>query len=477
MLDLNSTICAPATIPGTGAISIIRVSGPDTFSIADKVIKCTGRPVSASDGYTIRFGTVSEKDGRLIDEVLVSIFRTPHSYTGEDSIELSCHASRYIAGRIIERLMEEGCTLAGPGEFTKRAYINGKMDLAQAEAVADVISSSSEASHRIAISQMKGGFSRELAGMRDALLKITSLMELELDFSEEEVEFADRTQLRDLITIAIAHCDRLVGSFRAGNAIKNGIPTAIAGSTNSGKSTLLNTILGEERAITSDIPGTTRDTIEEVINLDGHNFRFIDTAGIRQTDETIEKIGIERTIRSITGATIILGVVDATLPLTVIKHDIETILGNIDPATQKLILCLNKTDKTAGTDRPSRCDIKKDILAGLPDGTPVLEISALKGTGIDQLRDELSRAGSALHNKYANENQGETLVTSLRHLQALKNTSSALTRALDALTAGLPGDLVSQDLRQAIHHLGSITGDITTDEVLGEIFGRFCIGK
>jgi tRNA modification GTPase len=288
----EDTICAPATVPGTGAISVIRVSGPEAHSIVDKVVKCKRGTISDSDGYTIRFGTVCNSDGTVIDEVLVSIFRCPYSYTGEDSVELSCHASSYIVSTVMELLYSAGARAAEPGEFTQRAFLNGKMDLAQAEAVADVIASQNAASHRIAFKQMKGGFSSELRQMRSELLEIVSLMELELDFSEEEVEFADRSRLDSLLNALIDHITRLIDSFKLGNAIKNGVPVAIAGATNTGKSTLLNALLGEDRAIVSDVHGTTRDTIEETLNIDGVLFRFIDTAGLRETSEIVEKIGI-----------------------------------------------------------------------------------------------------------------------------------------------------------------------------------------
>jgi len=295
----EDTIYAPATVPGTGAISVIRISGPEALAIADKVITCRKGSISGAKGYTIRFGTVSDSDGRLVDEILASIFRAPHSYTGEDSVEISCHASSYIVSEIMTMLHEAGARAAEPGEFTQRAYLNGKMDLAQAEAVADVIASQNAAAHRIAFNQMKGGFSSELRDMRSELLELVSLMELELDFSEEEVEFADRSRLDNLLDEIISHVSRLIESFRLGNAIKNGVPVAIAGATNTGKSTLLNALLGEERAIVSDVHGTTRDTIEETLNIDGILFRFIDTAGLRETSEVVEQIGIERTFKKI----------------------------------------------------------------------------------------------------------------------------------------------------------------------------------
>ena len=296
-INKQDTICAPATIPGTGAISVIRLSGPEALSIADKVVTCNGTPLSSTDGYRIRYGTVLDNDGETVDNVLVSVFRAPHSYTGEDSAEISCHASGYIVQTIIGLLLDAGARSAGPGEFTRRAFVNGKMDLAQAEAVADVIAAQDKAAHRVAMNQLKGGYSKELGKLRAKLLKMTSLLELELDFSEEDVEFASRDELAMLVKDALGQICTLASSFKRGNAVKNGLPVAIIGPANSGKSTLLNAIIGEDRAIVSDIAGTTRDTIEEVLNVGGVSLRFIDTAGIRDTDETVEKIGIGRSLK------------------------------------------------------------------------------------------------------------------------------------------------------------------------------------
>ena len=340
----EDTICAPATVPGTGAISIIRVSGPDALVIADKVIRCRKGSISDAAGYTLKFGTIYNSNEEVIDEVLVSVFRAPHSYTGENSVEISCHASSYVVSSVMDMLYAAGARAAEPGEFTQRAYLNGKMDLAQAEAVADVIASQNAAAHRIAFKQMKGGFSSELRDMRGELLELVSLMELELDFSEEEVEFADRSRLDDLLEKIIAHVSRLIDSFRLGNAIKNGVPVAIAGATNTGKSTLLNALLGEDRAIVSDIHGTTRDTIEETLNIDGILFRFIDTAGLRQTEEIVEQIGIERTFKKISEASIVLGMVDLTRDFDTTSESLTNILKSVDLSTQKLVILLNKVD-------------------------------------------------------------------------------------------------------------------------------------
>ncbi len=555
----EDTICAPATVPGTGAISVIRVSGPEALAIADKVVRCARGTVSEAAGYTVKFGTVVDfragrgdgsvceggmdfgagalrgsggdsveacggglcegdsieylREARVIDEVLVSVFRAPHSYTGEDSVEISCHASSYIVSAIMDLLCAEGCRAAGPGEFTERAFLNGKMDLAQAEAVADVIASQNAAAHRVAFSQMKGGFSSELRSMRAELLEIVSLMELELDFSEEEVEFADRSRLDSLLAAVIGHVGRLIDSFRLGNAIKNGVPVAIAGATNTGKSTLLNALLGEERAIVSDVHGTTRDTIEETLNIDGVLFRFIDTAGIRETSEVVEKIGIERTYRKISEASLVLGMIDLSRGLEENCEMVSEILGKVDLGVQKVIFVLNKVDLAGGPEggfvgcfdgciagRFGGCSggdsgVNKNVQlinyivsfvdslgykaiwgdSGVVSGgdIAILPISAKTGAGISDLRallastqrDLLEDLGSAV------------LVTNQRHVQALSDARDSLSRVRSGLAGGLPTDLAAQDIREAIYHLGSIIGEISTDEVLGNIFRNFCIGK
>ena len=481
----EDTICAPATVPGTGAISVIRVSGPEALSIADKVVSCRKGSLSAASGYTIKFGTVHSADEVLLDEVLVSVFRAPHSYTGENSVEISCHASSYIVSSLMDLLLEAGARAAEPGEFTQRAFLNGKMDLAQAEAVADVIASQNAAAHRIAFKQMKGGFSSELKGMRDELLELVSLMELELDFSEEEVEFADRSRLDSLLNALIDHITRLIDSFKLGNAIKNGVPVAIAGATNTGKSTLLNALLGEDRAIVSDVHGTTRDTIEETLNIDGVMFRFIDTAGLRDTEEIVEKIGIERTFKKIGEASIVLGMVDLTRDYESTSETVREIIEKVDFETQKLIILLNKTDI---------CEVNKNvnilnfIVSSLENKgitsnvcknaeeaenqTPIIPISAKTGSGIEILRGVLAASQRNLLG-----DSDTTLVTNQRHAQALSDARTSLFRVREGLAAGLPTDLAAQDIREAIYHLGSIVGEISTDEVLGNIFANFCIGK
>ena len=470
----EDTICAPATVPGTGAVSIIRVSGKDALTIADKVVRCRNGKIAEAEGYTIKFGTIHTSSGEILDEVLVSIFRAPRSYTGENSIEITCHASSYIASTIMDLLHEAGARAAEPGEFTQRAFLNGKMDLAQAEAVADVISSQNSAVHRIAFKQMKGGFSSELRSMRSELLELVSLMELELDFSEEEVEFADRSRLDSLLAESIAHVSRLADSFRLGNAIKNGVPVAIAGATNTGKSTLLNALLGEDRAIVSDIHGTTRDTIEETLNIDGILFRFIDTAGLRETTETVEKIGIERTFKKISEASIVLGIVDLTRDFESTCETVREIIGKVDFSIQNLVILLNKTDISEVNNNVTISNFIVSELEnkGVAGNTPIIPISARTGAGISELRAHLA---STQRNLLGDSDT--TLVTNQRHVQALNDARTSLLRVREGLAAGLPTDLAAQDIREAIYHLGSIVGEISTDEVLGNIFRNFCIGK
>ena len=488
----EDTICAPATIPGTGAISVIRVSGPEALAIADKVIKCRRGNISEAKGYTILFGTALDASGNTIDEVLVSVFRAPHSYTGENSVEISCHASSYIVSSLMNLLYAAGCRAAEPGEFTQRAYLNGKMDLAQAEAVADVIASQNAAAHRIAFKQMKGGFSSELKTMRGELLELVSLMELELDFSEEEVEFADRSRLDSLLDQIITHVSKLIDSFRLGNAIKNGVPVAIAGATNTGKSTLLNALLGEDRAIVSDVHGTTRDTIEEALNIGGVLFRFIDTAGLRETEEVVEKIGIERTFKKISEASIVLGMVDLTRDFETTCDTVREIISKVDFATQKLVILLNKTDicevnknvnivnfivsslknKSIANFVENSVDEEVFLRKQSTDTTEIVPISAKTGSGIENLREILAASQRDLLG-----DSDTTLVTNQRHVQALSDSRTSLLRVRQGLASGLPTDLAAQDIREAIYHLGSIVGEISTDEVLGNIFRNFCIGK
>ena len=478
----EDTICAPATVPGTGAISVIRASGPEALSIADRVVRCRKGSLSAAAGYTIKFGTVCDASGAVVDEVLVSVFRAPHSYTGEDSVEISCHASSYIVSTLMDLLFEAGARAAEPGEFTQRAFLNGKMDLAQAEAVADVIASQNAAAHRIAFKQMKGGFSSELKGMRNELLELASLMELELDFSEEEVEFADRTRLDSLLEQIITHVGRLIDSFRLGNAIKNGVPVAIAGATNTGKSTLLNALLGEDRAIVSDIHGTTRDTIEETLNIDGILFRFIDTAGLRETTEIVEQIGIERTFKKISEASIVLGMIDLTRDFESTCDTIREIVDKVDFSSQKLILLLNKIDiadinKNVNTynfivSYINNKGFKSTVGVSNDNEVKIIEISAKLGTGIDELRNILAET-----QKNVLADSDTTQVTNQRHVQALADARTSLLRVREGLADGLPTDLAADDLRLAIYSLSSIIGEISSQDVLINIFSSFCIGK
>ena len=504
----NGTICAPATIPGTGAISIIRVSGEDSLAIADKVIDVKGDSLSETEGYRLRYGTIFADDGSVLDNVIVSVFRAPHSYTGENSVEISCHASRFIVNAVLELLVNAGARIAAPGEFTRRAFVNGKMDLAQAEAVADVIASQSAAAHRVAMNQLKGGFSSELKTLREKLLTMTSLLELELDFSEEDVEFASRSELGALVEETLAHIVRLTDSFSRGNAIKNGIPVAIVGATNTGKSTLLNALLGEERAIVSDIAGTTRDTIEETLNLGGVMFRFIDTAGIRETDELVEKIGIERTFKKLDEASIVLGMTDLSRGEDSVLADAEYIWSKVNACGpgREFLLLVNKCDVDdsepvaagseagfAGTgsgvgyvetgseagseagyaDKAGKMERIEAALREKGIVTKMIPISAKTGSGLPELTETLAEIGRRITG-----DTDETLVTNIRHYEALSRAETALRRVQDGLqVATLPPDLIAQDLREALYHLGEIVGEISTDEVLGNIFRKFCIGK
>jgi tRNA modification GTPase len=464
MIDQH-TICAISTAPGSGAIAIVRLSGNEAIAITDKIFHSVkpGKKLSGQNANTLHFGTI--RDGEtIIDEVVVALFKAPHSFTGEDIVEISCHGSVYIQQTILQLLLKNGARMAQPGEFTRRAFLNGKMDLSQAEAVADVISASSEAAHHVAINQMRGGISTEIKNLRDQLLQFTSLVELELDFSEEDVEFANREQLLKL-TLAIDNLiEKLAGSFRYGNAIKNGIPVAIAGDSNVGKSTLLNTLLNDERAIVSEIAGTTRDVIEDVVIIDGIQFRFIDTAGIRTTTDHIETLGIERTFQKIEQAEIVLTIIDATMPF----NDIIIFLTRMSDKlhTKKSALIINKTDKA------EKETIEELTQMGEAMEFPVIPISALKKVNIETLTTFLTQ--SVHSNGY---NESDTIITNLRHYESLTHAGEAIKRVIEGLNAGISGDLLSQDIRECLHYLGEITGEISTDEVLANIFKNFCIGK
>lgn len=451
MIPDHDTIVAPATAAG-GAIAVVRVSGREAFTLCDRLFR--GRkPLAGAEGYTVHYGEIMDGD-RIVDDVLATVFRAPHSYTGEDSVEISCHGSSYIVSEILRLLTAAGGRMAQPGEFTIRAYLAGKLDLSQAEAVADTIAASSRAAHALASTQMRGGYSDELEQLRDKLLNLTSLLELELDFSEEEVEFADRTALRETMQRIGAEIDRLRNSFSLGNAIKEGVAVAIAGAPNVGKSTLLNRLLNEERAMVSEIAGTTRDVIEERANIGGILFRFLDTAGIRSTDDRLERMGIERTMESIRRAQIVIHMIDApTLSGTLPEPDFT-----LRP-DQKILTVANKIDKASAS-------------LNLPEN--IIAISAKQGTGIDHLCDALRRTvdTEALYH-------GDPVVSNSRHYEALTTAREALDRALDGLGNDLPADLLSEEIRQVIHRLGSITarGSIAPDEVLQNIFSKFCIGK
>lgn len=463
----QDTICAIATAPG-GAIGIIRVSGSQAIEITSQIFTpAQGKPLTERKPYTLTFGQILSAEGEPIDEVLISIFRAPHSYTGEDSAEIMCHGSSYILQQVMQRLIHYGCRSALPGEYTQRAFLNGKMDLSQAEAVADLIASSSAATHRLAMNQMRGGFSKELSELRARLLHFTSLMELELDFSDhEELEFADRDELKELAAQIEQVIARLTHSFSMGNAIKNGIPVAIIGETNAGKSTLLNTLLNEEKAIVSDIHGTTRDVIEDTINLHGITFRFIDTAGIRQTDDTIESLGIERTFQKMEQASIVLWVIDPADAEGQVSRLKKDILSRCEG--KSLIILFNKTDLPSAMSRESLLSMFADTDA------EKFFISAKNRESIAELENKLVKKASL-----PEINQNDVIVTNIRHYEALKKALDSIHRVQKGLQTGLPGDLISEDLRQCIYELGEIVaeGGITSEETLQNIFKNFCIGK
>lgn len=470
MMDAGN-ICAISTPQGNGAIAVARVDGNDVFTLIDKIFQPDGTKKRTKElaPRKMHLGKILEGE-QLLDEVLLVPFHAPHSYTGNHMVEISCHGSMYIQQKLLQLLINHGARTADPGEFTMRAFHNGKMDLAQAEGVADLIASTSRASHKLALQQMRGGFSSEIKNLREKLLHFISLIELELDFSEEDVEFADRTQLRELLNEIDSLITKLLNSFELGNAIKNGFPVAITGNTNVGKSTLLNRLLNEEKAIVTDIAGTTRDVIEDVINIQGIEFRFIDTAGIRDTREKIETIGIERTFDQIDKAQIVLLLVDATQSTETVVETIKKVEERIKGTRKKLLVLLNKVDQVATEDEV--VETEKAIRKVTHQEDELLRISAKLGTNIDKLTSSLLNSVN-----YSPVDQNEIMVTNVRHYEALKHAYDALQRAREGMESGLSSDLFVMDVRQVIHYLGEITGEITTDEVLGNIFRNFCIGK
>ena len=471
MTNSEECICALAT-PAGGAIGIIRLSGSEAIRLTDKVfVSVSGKQLSAAKPNTLHYGEIKDKDGHTIDDVLVSVFRAPHSYTGEDSTEISCHGSRYILQQVLQRLIEVGCRQAEPGEYTRRAYMNGKMDLSQAEAVADLIASTNKATHQMALSQLKGHFSSELTLLREKLLKMTSLLELELDFSDhEELEFADRSELRALAAEIEKKITALAHSFETGNALKQGVPVAIVGKTNVGKSTLLNRLLHEEKAIVSNIHGTTRDVIEDTTLIDGITFRFIDTAGIRKTDDVVENIGIERTYQKMEEAKIVIWLLDAQPTEAEIEDMKEKNQG------KKLLMVFNKIDEIS---------FDKDVLSSDENSQPsssislsdenvsILNISARTGENVLDLEQALVRAADI-----PEITENDVIVTSARHYEALLRADESLSRVLESMDMGMSGDIIAEDLKMVLEELGEITGgQISSQETLNNIFKHFCIGK
>ena len=471
MTNSEECICALAT-PAGGAIGIVRLSGKNAIEITDKVfVSVSGKQLSAAKPNTLHYGEIKDKDGHTIDDVLVSVFRAPHSYTGEDSTEISCHGSRYILQQVLQRLIEVGCRQAEPGEYTRRAYMNGKMDLSQAEAVADLIASTNKATHQMALSQLKGHFSSELTVLREKLLKMTSLLELELDFSDhEELEFADRSELRALAVEIEKKITTLAHSFETGNALKQGVPVAIVGKTNVGKSTLLNRLLHEEKAIVSNIHGTTRDVIEDTTLIDGITFRFIDTAGIRKTDDVVENIGIERTYQKMEEAKIVIWLLDALPTEAEIEDMKEKNQG------KKLLMVFNKIDEISFDKAVLSSDENSQTSSSVSlsdENVSILNISARTGENVSDLEQALVRAADI-----PEITENDVIVTSARHYEALLRADESLSRVLESMDMGMSGDIIAEDLKMVLEELGEITGgQISSQETLNNIFKHFCIGK
>jgi tRNA modification GTPase len=457
MTNQNETICAIATASG-GAIGVIRVSGPKAIIYTSEIFRSVSqKPLTEMKPRSVCFGNIVDDNGNAIDEVLVTSFRSPNSYTGEDSTEISCHGSRYILRRIMELLISHGCRQALPGEYTQRAFLNGKMDLSQAEAVADLVSATNKATHKMALSQLRGNFSKELSVLREKLLNLTSLLELELDFSEEDVNFADRDQLLVIAKDISQRINKLASSFSTGIALKDGVPVSIVGKTNVGKSTLLNKLLHEERAIVSDVHGTTRDVIEDTTDINGVTFRFIDTAGLRDTADIVEQMGIERTYKKISEATIVIWILDTTPTVQEVKE------MNKLCEDKKMIIALNKCDK-------SSISVNKEDFSS---SSKFITISAKFGTNLSCLEQAIYDCANIPEIA-----ENDVVITNLRHYEALLHSRESITRVIDGLNQQISGDLLSEDLRYCIHSLSEIVGgDVTTDEILGNIFSKFCIGK
>lgn len=456
----TDTIAALSTPPGVGALGVIRVSGSEAIALTSRIFK--GKPLQDQPGYSIHYGRIEDEQGHTLDEVVVALFRAPHSFTGEDIVEISCHGSPYILQEVLQLLVRQGIRLAKPGEFTQRAFLHGKMDLAQAEAVADLIAATHRSAHDVALNQMRGGISRQIKALREELIHFASLIELELDFSEEDVEFANRDELRGLIHRILATVRHLGDSFRLGNAMKEGVSTVLAGRPNAGKSTLLNALLEEERAIVSEIAGTTRDTIEESLTIQGIRFRLIDTAGIREAQDQIEAIGVSRTLEKIRESALLIYVFDV---LDTTPEDVAADLKKLAREGLTILLAPNKMDLYPYT-KP------EDYVSEWVDASHIIPISAKNAQNIPYLKDKLYSTALA-----GAKPEDDVLVSNARHAEALYRAGGALEAALNGLDSGLTGDLLAEDIRQSLHHLGEITGQVTTDDLLANIFGKFCIGK